>query len=165
MSGGYECVVCKKGDALSRCSGCKVVLYCGADHQKQHWPTHKTLCKLIAEANTSKGFVKQVIKAAEDPNAASPSKGDVAVVHYTGTLVDGSKFDSSRDRNETFSFRVGVSEVIRGWDEGIQQLKVGERANLIISPSYGYGARGAGRAIPPNATLVFDIELISINKK
>lgn len=83
-------------------------------------------------------------------------------MHYTGTLTDGSVFDSSRTRGSPFQFRIGVGQVIRGWDEGVATFKVGERAKLTISPDYGYGARGAGGVIPPNATLIFDVELLKV---
>ena len=83
-------------------------------------------------------------------------------VHYTGYLTNGSKFDSSRDRGEPIEFPLGRGRVIKGWDEGIATMKVGEKRRLIIPPHLGYGARGAGNAIPPNATLIFDTELVAI---
>ncbi|KAL2860713.1 FKBP-type peptidyl-prolyl cis-trans isomerase [Aspergillus lucknowensis] len=92
-----------------------------------------------------------------------PKPKDTVTIHYVGTLADGSKFDSSRDRKEPFKTQIGVGSVIKGWDEGVPQLSVGEKANLICSPDYAYGARGYPPVIPPNATLKFEVELISIN--
>ena len=94
---------------------------------------------------------------------AEASAGQTVSVHYTGWLTNGTKFDSSKDRNEPFEFPLGARHVIAGWDEGVQGMKIGGKRKLTIPPALGYGARGAGGVIPPNATLVFEVELLGLN--
>ena len=100
-------------------------------------------------------------------SGASPKTGQICVMHYTGWLYEngakGAKFDSSLDRGAPFEFQIGMGQVIKGWDEGVASMKVGGKRTLIIPPQLGYGARGAGGVIPPNATLVFEVELLGLN--
>jgi peptidylprolyl isomerase len=97
---------------------------------------------------------------------ATPKTGQTCVMHYTGWLYEdgakGQKFDSSVDRGQPFEFRIGTGQVIKGWDEGVATMKVGGKRTLVIPPELGYGARGAGGVIPPNATLIFDVELLDV---
>lgn len=95
-------------------------------------------------------------------SGAEAAPGQTAVVHYTGWLTDGTKFDSSRDRGEPFSFSLGAGQVIAGWDQGVAGMKVGGRRKLVIPPDLGYGPRGSPPVIPPDATLVFDVELLEL---
>ena len=111
------------------------------------------------EVTTSSGLKYTDMVVGE---GASPKQGGTVTVHYTGYLTDGKKFDSSVDRNEPFQFVLGVGNVIKGWDEGVATMKVGGKRKLVIPPQLGYGARGAGNVIPPNAELIFDVELLSV---
>ncbi|HEY5366710.1 MAG TPA: FKBP-type peptidyl-prolyl cis-trans isomerase [Casimicrobiaceae bacterium] len=126
-------------------------------------PTHELVSKLDANpATLQKTDIKQ-------GNGAEAVSGKVVVVHYSGWLYDatapegkGKKFDSSLDRKVPFGFFLGEGKVIKGWDEGIVGMKVGGQRRLVIPPELGYGARGAGGVIPPNATLIFDVELLEV---
>jgi len=93
-------------------------------------------------------------------SGAEARAGQQVTVHYTGWLTNGTEFDSSRGRNQPFAFALGRGQVIRGWDEGVQGMRIGGQRRLIIPPELGYGARGADGVIPPNATLIFDVELL-----
>ena len=113
----------------------------------------------MSEKMTDSGLKYEDLVEGEGEAAVS---GQKVVVHYTGWLTDGTKFDSSVDRGDPFSFPLGAGRVIRGWDEGVQGMKVGGKRKLTIPSQLGYGAAGAGGVIPPNATLVFDVELLEI---
>jgi FKBP-type peptidyl-prolyl cis-trans isomerase len=95
-------------------------------------------------------------------NGAAPTQGKAVTVHYTGTFTDGQKFDSSVDRDEPFRFTLGAGEVIAGWDLGVAQMKVGDKVRLTIPPELAYGREGYPGAIPPNATLIFEVELLAV---
>ena len=103
------------------------------------------------------------IEELQEGSGAVARSGDHVTVHYTGWLTDGRKFDSSVDRGDPFSFDLGRRQVIAGWDEGVAGMKIGGRRKLTIPPQLGYGARGAGGVIPPNATLVFEVELLAVS--
>ena len=100
------------------------------------------------------------IKIISEGNGNLPVQGQTVQVHYTGYLLDGTKFDSSLDRGQPFQFPLGQGRVIKGWDQGVAKLKKGTKARLLIPSELGYGARGAGGVIPPNATLIFEIEVL-----
>jgi len=114
----------------------------------------------MAAIKTASGLQIEELVVGTGTAAAS---GQKVSVHYTGWLTNGTKFDSSKDRNEAFVFGLGRGQVIRGWDEGVQGMKVGGKRKLTIPPELGYGSRGAGGVIPPNATLVFEVELLGVN--
>jgi peptidylprolyl isomerase len=122
--------------------------------------TQETISMNLDKAITTDSGL-QYIEVVEG-TGVSPEKGQKVTVHYTGTLTDGKKFDSSKDRNQPFTFTIGVGQVIKGWDEGVATMKVGGQRTLIIPPDLGYGPRGAGGVIPPNATLIFDVELLGV---
>lgn len=113
----------------------------------------------MSEVTTSSGLIFEDLVVGEGAEAV---KGNRVSVHYTGWLTDGSKFDSSVDRNDPFDFPLGRGHVIPGWDEGVAGMKVGGKRKLIIPPHLGYGAYGAGGVIPPHATLVFEVELLAV---
>lgn len=123
--------------------------------------------KMEPEIITTKSGLKYIDHVVGNGNEAV--KGMMVEVHYTGWLNDdgkkGKKFDSSKDRNQPFSFLLGGGRVIRGWDEGVVGMKVGGTRELIIPPDLGYGSRGASNVIPPNATLIFEVELLSVPDK
>jgi FKBP-type peptidyl-prolyl cis-trans isomerase len=115
-----------------------------------------------AKTTTTRSGLKYTIL--KTGTGAKPKPGQEVFVHYTGTLTNGKKFDSSRDKGQPFSFKVGAGQVIPGWDEALSTMKVGERRKLTIPPKLGYGAAGAGGVIPPNATLIFDVELLKLGE-
>ncbi len=120
--------------------------------------------KKMTRIKMASGLEYEIVR---DGDGASPKKGDLVTVHYTGWLNDngqeGKLFDSSHKRNQPFQFYIGMGQVIKGWDEGVMGMKIGEKRRLYIPAALGYGARGAGAVIPGNADLIFDVELIKVN--
>jgi FKBP-type peptidyl-prolyl cis-trans isomerase len=131
---------------------------CGGDGKGGSGDSDFTLDS-AAFSKTPSGLQYQDVVTGTGPEARP---GQVAVVHYTGWLTDGTKFDSSRDRGEPFSFPIGEGQVIAGWDQGVAGMKVGGRRKLLIPPDLGYGELGSPPVIPPAATLVFDVELLKL---
>jgi peptidylprolyl isomerase len=150
---------------LSACGGAAATPT--APEAVQEEPTTAPAAEQVAEPElqlpdnliTTESGLQYVIT--EEGSGEKPQPGDVVQVHYTGTLADGTKFDSSLDRGEPFAFPLGIGQVIPGWDEGIALLKVGDKCKLVIPPKLAYGEQGRG-SIPPNATLIFDVELVGI---
>ncbi len=141
-------IACSIAALIAVLSGCRTTtIYPG---EKTTMETHSTASGL--------SYIDMVEGTGEQPNV-----GDRVTVHYTGYLTDGRKFDSSVDRGKPFEFVLGVGQVIKGWDEGVASMKVGGKRKLIIPPLLGYGQRGAGGVIPPDAQLIFDVELLKVN--
>ncbi|MGH7260987.1 MAG: FKBP-type peptidyl-prolyl cis-trans isomerase [Nitrospiraceae bacterium] len=113
----------------------------------------------MADVTTSSGLKYEDLKIG---TGAEAKAGQTVSVHYTGWLTDGKKFDSSKDRGQPFQFSLGAGQVIKGWDEGVQGMKIGGKRKMTIPAGLGYGSRGAGNAIPPNATLIFEVELLGV---
>jgi peptidylprolyl isomerase len=141
-------------------SALAITLVAGVSHLVSTTASAQTAGKIMT---TASGL--QIIDSVAG-TGASPKPGQICVMHYTGWLYEngqkGKKFDSSVDRNEPFEFPIGKGRVIAGWDEGVASMKVGGKRTLIIPPQLGYGARGSGGVIPPNATLMFDVELLAL---
>ncbi len=128
----------------------------GSQKKRIVYPGARTQMKEVTTASGLK-YIDMVVG-----QGAAPKQGDTVTVNYSGYLASGKMFDSSFDRNEPFSFTLGVGRVIKGWDEGVATMRVGGKRKLIIPAELGYGARGAGNAIPPNALLIFDVELLGV---
>ena len=137
--------------------GLYFVFGCG----KSGSPTYKGESAMGAQAITTPSGLQYVDELIGD--GPSPEPGQMVTVHYTGTLQNGRKFDSSLDKGQPFQFRIGTGRVIKGWDEGLMTMKVGGKRRLIIPPELGYGGLGHGSAIPGNSTLIFEIELLAVD--
>jgi len=124
--------------------------------------TKPTAANKPAAVTTPSGLIYLITKAG---TGRQPTTGETVIINYTGTLTNGLKFDSSHDRDQPFSFKLGVGQVIKGWDEGVAKLRVGDQAILVIPSDLGYGSRGAGGVIPPDATLIFVVEVLDVKAK
>ena len=143
-----------------------LLLHCAfavdAQTKRRRTPTPRssaTAKPTAAAVTTPSGLTYLITKKG---TGRQPKKGETVVVQYTGMLTNGVKFDSSRDNAEPFQFTLGIGQVIKGWDEGFSNLKVGDQAILVIPPSLAYGSRGAGGVIPPDATVIFVVELVYV---
>jgi peptidylprolyl isomerase len=128
-------------------------------HHQARKPVTPVSQKALRMNRTPSGLIYVITRRSTAPR---PRSGETVIVNYTGLLGSGVKFDSSLDRGQPFKFKLGAGRVIKGWDEGIAKLRVGEQATLIIPPQLGYGAKGAGGVIPPDAKLIFIVELIGV---
>lgn len=149
----------------SMCTPALLLAGCtSSDSVNKNTTTEQKGTKNVKREKTQSGLEYEVIK---EGSGVSPRKGQQVTVHYTGWLNNkgepGTKFDSSVDRKQPFTFTIGVSQVIKGWDEGVISMKIGEKRRLFIPAELGYGSRGAGAVIPPHAALIFDVELISVS--
>lgn len=144
--------------SFAACGGDEAPLSEDVDREEEEVTTGPVVCT-DGEVTTRSGLKIEDLECGEGEEATS---GDVVTVHYVGTLEDGTQFDASRDHGQPFSFMVGGGNVIPGWDEGVQGMQEGGTRKLTIPPDLGYGAAGAGDVIPPNATLIFEIELLNI---
>jgi FKBP-type peptidyl-prolyl cis-trans isomerase len=166
----YECQFYTfKGSLMKKlliisCITAPVLLLAGNTVKKNNPVEQKGNSQVTQRIKTGSGLEYEVIEKGE---GASPRAGQRVTVHYTGYLnnngKEGAKFDSSVDRNQPFTFTIGVGQVIRGWDEGVMSMKIGEKRRLFIPAELGYGSRGAAGVIPPNAGLIFEVRLISIS--
>jgi FKBP-type peptidyl-prolyl cis-trans isomerase len=130
------------------------------DHPKpQPLESARAQLGITVDAGPEQPLVKTILSPGKGPEAKD---GDTVKVHYVGTLPDGKEFDSSRKRNEPFQFKIGAGNVIKGWDQGVPGMKVGEKRKLTIPPTLGYGARGVPGTIPPNSPLIFEVELVEV---
>ncbi len=143
-----------------------IVIVGGVYFLFQNQKNNKESTSAISSALTNNNYEIQGMKVEilKEGTGEEAKNGDTVTVHYTGTLEDGTKFDSSQDRGTPFSFILGAGRVIKGWDLGVAGMKVGEQRKLTIPSNLGYGAQGAGEVIPPNATLIFEVELLGINQ-
>jgi FKBP-type peptidyl-prolyl cis-trans isomerase len=138
-------------------AGCKTI----KNTRKIRNPKSETIRNPKSKCPTKRWFMK--IEKTASGEGAAPKRGETVTVHYTGWLPDGTKFDSSVDRDEPFAFVLGTGQVIQGWDQGVATMRVGDKTRLTIPPELAYGAEGYPGAIPPNATLIFEVELLSVS--